>query len=92
MDVLGILKQYLIDNGYDGLHTPGECACKLDDLWPCGEDLSLCEPGYLADCKGCNHYQDHGEECPYSIDMDAYDFCITTEKREPNDDGKEGES
>lgn len=59
MDVKQILKEWLTKNGYDGLYYAGECACSVDDLWPCGEDLSECEPGYLAPCPescGCHDW------------------------------------
>lgn len=36
--------------GYDGLYAPGECACKVDDLYPCGERQEECRPGYLMPC------------------------------------------
>lgn len=41
-------------NGFDGLfwQVGGDsCACKLDDLCPCGEDDLDCQPGYLV--PGC---------------------------------------
>jgi len=48
MKVKEIVKAYLEKNGYGGLYSPGECACKLDDLMPCAcEGIELCEPGYF---------------------------------------------
>lgn len=45
--VIEMVKQALIDGGYDGLYNDyGECGCLLDDLRPCGEDFSECHPGY----------------------------------------------
>ena len=45
-DVLEILKQYLVDNGYDGLYRD-ECGCFVDDLLPCVEnDVGHCQAGY----------------------------------------------
>lgn len=42
-----IIKQYLIDNDFDGLvNEPIECGCELSDLQPCGFDFSQCKPGY----------------------------------------------
>jgi hypothetical protein len=39
--------------GYDGLYnTAGECACKADDLYPCGERGPDCAPGVLKPCDG----------------------------------------
>lgn len=44
---LEIIKQYLIDNDYDGLcNSHLDCGCDLSDLQPCGEDISMCRPGY----------------------------------------------
>jgi len=50
MNVLEIIKEYLIQNEYDGLYnTAGECACLVENLAPCSESCSDCEPGY----RGC---------------------------------------
>ena len=51
MNVLEIIKEYLVQNGYDGLYnTAGECACLIEDLAPCSESCSDCEPGYKGPC------------------------------------------
>jgi hypothetical protein len=44
---LDIIKEYLKDNGYDGLfNIEGECGCELADLAPCDSlCVDLCEPG-----------------------------------------------
>jgi len=63
VDVLEIVKRYLLDNGYDGLYYPGECSCDVDDLAPCGGDLNSvadCRPGHRVPCQ-C------GEGCEYDI-------------------------
>lgn len=42
-----LLKQSLVDHGYDGLCSPdGECGCGLDNLIPCMEPCDLCRPAY----------------------------------------------
>ncbi len=42
-----IIKQYLIDNDYDGLCNDDlECGCEIADLAPCCSDFSECAPGY----------------------------------------------
>lgn len=42
-----IIKNWLRENGYDGLcHPEYECGCGLDDFMPCCEDLGECEPAY----------------------------------------------
>ena len=47
MNVHGIVKKYLRDNGYDGLVQEfSECSCELSDLCPCDNDFGMCEPGY----------------------------------------------
>lgn len=50
MNVRKIVKQYLIDNGYDGLCTI-DCGCGVDDLAPCS-DICIydCEAGHKVPC------------------------------------------
>ena len=48
MTVKDIIKEYLINNGYDGLFSSDtECACTIKDLNACDERCDDCEPGYL---------------------------------------------
>ena len=49
MDIEEIVETYLRENKFDGLYIPGECACKIDDLFPCDGDGRIldCEPGYI---------------------------------------------
>ena len=50
----------LLKAGYDGLYFAGECACKVDDLYPCGERQDECEPGYLQPCPSeCGEHRWH---------------------------------
>lgn len=46
---LGKEASWLTLRGFDGLWSQGECACKVDDLYPCGERQN-CQPGYLTTC------------------------------------------
>lgn len=54
IDKIDEVKVRLVAAGYDGLYCPGECACALDDLAPCGERhkedgeewINGCEAGY----------------------------------------------
>ena len=48
MNVLGIVKSWIKENGRDGLvNGDAECGCLLDDLEPCTEMSSYhCEPAY----------------------------------------------
>lgn len=58
VDVRGIVRRYLIDNGFDGLQGP-ECDCTLDNLMPCSTDGTCisnespaeCKPGHRVECK-----------------------------------------
>jgi hypothetical protein len=55
MRIKEIVKEYLKQAGFDGLYLPGECACKIDDLFPCGEITDDCLPGYLSPCDCGEH-------------------------------------
>lgn len=59
MTVRDIVKQYLLDNGFDGLCDPdGTCSCKIADLAPCCSSFD-CEPGYKVPCTcdgGCGFH------------------------------------
>lgn len=59
-DCYEIIRKYLIDNGYDGLFNDGfaECACLVDDLFPCGELYGKCTPGYKVPCN-CGEHDYH---------------------------------
>jgi hypothetical protein len=47
MDVKTITITHLTENGFDGLFSE-ECACKIDDLFPCGyAGVECCQPGYM---------------------------------------------
>lgn len=47
MTTIEIIKQYLIDNGFDGLcNDELDCGCELADLEPCDVLQSNCKAGY----------------------------------------------
>ena len=46
MTIKEIVRTYLDEHGYDGLYLEDTCACLKDDLMPCDEPGSECEPGY----------------------------------------------
>lgn len=46
MNCIEIVKKHLVENGFDGLQNDAECGCELSDLVPCGNDFSMCTPGY----------------------------------------------
>jgi hypothetical protein len=63
-----IVKERLIENGYDGLYnTEKECACTIDDLVACGESLSRCVAARKTDCDctgECEFHLKPADECP----------------------------
>ena len=51
--VIEILKQHLVDNGFDGLVTDDyECGCGIDDLRPCDADFAKCLAAYKDTTSG----------------------------------------
>ena len=68
MNVKKIVIQYLKEHGYDGLCNNGDCGCEIDDLVPCSEDCSICEPGYKRPCdpETC----ELGGDCRWHIDRE----------------------
>ena len=48
MNVGTIVREWLIENAYDGLVSDRcECGCSIDDLMPCGFDcIESCLPAY----------------------------------------------
>ena len=64
MTVEEIVRDYLKENGYDGLcEHIGACACSVDDLAPCGEIQNDCEAGTRTE--GCD--DECGEGCKFHI-------------------------
>lgn len=67
MTVEEIIKDYLKENGFDGLcNSYAECGCNIDELIACGNDCSDCEPGYKIGAKSLE-----------------YNYFITTKKPKP---------
>lgn len=58
MNAASIIREYLVKNGFDGLHNGGICGCDLDDLIPCEESIADCRPGYKV-------YQYEGDKRHY---------------------------
>lgn len=73
MTVYDIIKQFLVDHGYDGLCNDC-CACGMKDLFACEEPHQLdCSPGYLIPCNGCTSRNyclstERGAKCEYEDD------------------------
>ena len=60
MSVRQIVAKWLGDNGYDGLYEPGECACIVDDLAPCGSECFInCRAGYRSACDCDEEHEFH---------------------------------
>lgn len=57
MTVQEIIEKYLRDNNYGGLYAD-HCACLVNDLMPCGELGTDCEPGYVVPCD-CGEHDFH---------------------------------
>ncbi len=56
MDIKSIVEKYLRENKFDGLWSDCfYCGCEIDDLMPCEEPMTNCEPGYKIPC---------GDDCP----------------------------
>ncbi len=54
-----IVMAYLLEHGFDGMYREEECACRLTDLFPCGEPGDDCEAGYAGPCpcdEGCEFH------------------------------------
>ena len=53
MNLKTLTQQALAEGGFDGLYNvDGACACKADDLFPCGLPCEDCRAGYLSECDG----------------------------------------
>lgn len=65
-----ILKDYLTQNGYDGLFFPGECACLKEDLEPCGHLNKDCQPGYRVESTNPD------DDCDWYIQPNRPEFKI----------------
>lgn len=61
MDCKYIIADHLKKNRYDGLLQKEGCSCTLDDLMPCGEGFSDCEPAYKVMCSELTEIQK--EDC-----------------------------
>lgn len=58
MNIRNIVKNWLIDNDYDGLSNLDlECGCTLDDLMPCEIcDQFNCQAGYIRKARWNESY------------------------------------
>ena len=52
MQIKEIVMKFLIDNKYDGLYDKDcECACDINDLFPCDDVCPDCIAGYKGPCE-----------------------------------------
>lgn len=76
MTVKEIVKEYLEENGYDGLCTDN-CGCHKDDLFSCGEGCGVdCEPGHKQNCGDCSSKEQCGGPVNGCGLIDDGTFCI----------------
>ena len=68
-EIREITKKWLEENGYDGLYSPGVCACQLSDLMPCDEPQMDCTAGYKLTSEKC--------EADFHIAETKNDSCDT---------------
>lgn len=57
-DVIYMVREYLEKNGYDGLYYPGECACTIKDIAPCGQIDGSCIAGHYISL-ACDEHDFH---------------------------------
>ena len=71
-----IIKEYLEENGYDGLYYD-DCACSVEDLIPCDEPNTNCQPGYKGACNG----GDCDGDCDFHIYGDKAEALAADEEK-----------
>lgn len=79
--VLTQLKVTLEAGGFSGLYSPGNCACELADLAPCGE----CRLGEGDFINGCLPGYRHLDPRPGHVEHG--DFVITSHREPPDAEG-----
>lgn len=66
MNVMDAVESYMEQEGFNGLYSH-ECACTIDDLRPCSDDMSKCRFGVRIECKAC----DERDSCDDYVLMDG---------------------
>jgi hypothetical protein len=72
-----LLKPWLKEHGYDGLYNNEECACRVDELAPCGWSPDVCEclPGHWHPWRpGCE------DGCHLECDREKGGWCMRPER------------
>lgn len=81
MKLIEIVKAHLVAQGFDGLvQADADCGCLLDDLVPCGEDCSSCEPAY----RGMDLDGNPGDWAMYRTKAAALDSVAEARNKWPN--------
>ncbi len=74
MNCLEIVKKYLTENGFDGLHSGSDCGCELSDLAPCSFFPLRCTPGYKlvppasSNCRHDSYICDSKDDRPWEYE------------------------
>lgn len=77
MPTINEIRIKLESEGKEGLFYPGECACTIDDLAPCGECEHTPGEDYINDCDGGYKHSD-----PKNPDF----FVVSASKEPPSED------
>ena len=86
--VIEILKNYLVENGYDGL-AGGGCGCDFKDFTCCDEGIPYdCEAAHKVYCKTCDFESCQYDSYPGRTDAPGI-WCMRASK--PDADAKESE-
>jgi hypothetical protein len=80
MTITDIVASYLLENGFDGLHSHptndnyGGCGCSVKDLFSCKDAFADCIPAYKhtkQECRKCPDFK----ECKPFDDGEKFMFC-----------------
>ena len=78
-----IVREYLVNNGYDGLvddDTWDSCGCGLDDLNACDGPCFQCQPAYHIAWDTCPFRKEDDCDCDVARYEDDCFGCYTTRK------------
>ena len=77
MNVRGIVKNWLVAHGYDGLACDEDwdgCGCGLDDLVACDSSCHTCQPARLVTFDKCPNVSEDGM-CPDGYTAETCSGC-----------------
>lgn len=81
MNIRDIVREYLVTHGYDGLTGDADwdsCGCGVDDLMPCGDPNSRCQPARKVTWDTCP-WRENG--CPEWETAETCLGCYTIGER-----------